>query len=100
MLKQKDILDEKSSKMLRTISKDVEFPMSEDDIFLINSMIQYLRLSQDEEYALKYNIRAGMGLSAVQLGVLKRFFVVSYKNDDGTFEEYKVINPKVISHSE
>ena len=78
MLRTKDILDEKSSKMLRTISKDVEFPMSEDDIFLINSMIQYLRLSQDEEYALKYNIRAGMGLSAVQLGVLKRFFVVSY----------------------
>lgn len=100
MLKQKDILDEKSSKMLRTISKDVEFPMSEDDIFLINNMIQYLRLSQDEEYALKYNIRAGMGLSAVQLGVLKRFFVISYKNDDGTFEEYKVINPKVLSHSE
>ena len=48
----------------------------------------------------KYNIRAGMGLDAVQLGVLKRFFVVSYKNDDGTFEEYKVINPKVLSHSE
>jgi peptide deformylase len=100
MLKQKDILDEKSGKILRTISKDVEFPMSEDDIFLINNMIQYLRLSQDEEYALKYDIRAGMGLAAVQLGVLKRFFVISYKNDDGTFEEYKVINPKVLSHSE
>lgn len=100
MLKQKDILDEKSGKILRTISKDVKFPMSEDDIFLINNMIQYLRLSQDEEYALKYDIRAGMGLAAVQLGVLKRFFVISYKNDDGTFEEYKVINPKVLSHSE
>lgn len=100
MLKQKDILDEKSGKILRTISKDIEFPMSEDDIFLINNMIQYLRLSQDEEYALKYDIRAGMGLAAVQLGVLKRFFVISYKNDDGTFEEYKVINPKVLSHSE
>ena len=74
--------------------------MSEDDIFLINNMIQYLRLSQDEEYAEKYDIRAGMGLAAVQLGVLKRFFVISYKNDDGTFEEYKVINPKVLSHSE
>ena len=47
MLKQKDILDEKSGKMLRTISKDVEFPMSEDYIFLINSMVQYLILSQD-----------------------------------------------------
>lgn len=100
MLKQKDILDEKSGKILRTISKDVEFPMSEDDIFLINNMIQYLRLSQDEEYALKYDIRAGMGLAAVQLGVLKRFFVISYKNDDGTFEEYKVVNPKIVSHSE
>ena len=100
MLKQNDILDEKSGKILRTISKDVEFPMSEDDIFLINNMVQYLRLSQDEDYAEKYNIRAGMGLAAVQLGVLKRFFVISYKNDDGTFEEYKVINPKVLSHSE
>ena len=100
MLKQNDILDEKSSKILRTISKDVEFPMSEDDIFLINNMVQYLRLSQDEDYASKHNIRAGMGLAAVQLGVPKRFFVISYKNDDGTFEEYKVVNPKIVSHSE
>ncbi len=100
MLKQNDILDEKSGKILRTISKDVEFPMSEDDIFLINNMVQYLRLSQDEDYASKHNIRAGMGLAAVQLGVLKRFFVISYKNDDGTFEEYKVVNPKIVSHSE
>ena len=60
----------------------------------------YLRLSQDEEYAKKNDIRAGMGLAAVQLGNLKRFFVISYKNDDGTFEEYKVVNPKIVSHSE
>lgn len=100
MLKQNDILDEKSGKILRTISKDVEFPMSEDDLFLINNMVQYLRLSQDEDYASKHDIRAGMGLAAVQLGVLKRFFVISYKNDDGTFEEYKVVNPKIVSHSE
>lgn len=100
MLKQSDILDEKSGKILRKISKDVTFPMNEDDIFLINSMVNYLRLSQDEEYAEKHNIRAGMGLAAVQLGVLKRFFVISYKNEDGTFLEYKVVNPKIISHSE
>jgi peptide deformylase len=60
----------------------------------------YLRMSQDEEYAEKNNIRAGMGLAAIQLGVDKRFFVISYKKEDGTFEEYKVINPKIISHSE
>ena len=100
MFRQSDILDEKKSKILRQKSKKVTFPLSEEDKFLINDMIMYLRLSQDEEYASKNNIRAGMGLAAVQLGVLKRFFVISYKNDDGTFEEYKVVNPKIVSHSE
>ncbi len=100
MFNQSDILDDTKSKILRKTSKEVTFPMNEDDISLINNMIMYLRLSQDEEYASKNNIRAGMGLSAVQLGVLKRFFVISYKKEDGTFEEYKVVNPKIISHSE
>ena len=100
MFRQSDILDEKKSKILRQKSKNVTFPLSEEDKFLINDMIMYLRLSQDEEYASKNNIRAGMGLAAVQLGVLKRFFVISYKNDDGTFEEYRVINPEIISNSE
>ena len=100
MFNQCDILDERNSKILRTISKEVTFPLSEEDTLLINNMVMYLRLSQDEEYADKNKVRAGMGLSAVQLGKLKRFFVISYKNEDGTFEEYKVINPKIISNSE
>ncbi len=100
MIKECDILTEKDNQTLRKISKEVTFPMDEKDIYLINEMILYLRMSQDEEYAKKNNIRAGMGLAAIQLGVEKRFFVISYKKDDGTFEEYKVINPKIISHSE
>ncbi len=100
MFKQCDILDDRKSKTLRKVSDEVTFPMDEKDILLMNEMIMYLRLSQDEKYATKNNIRAGMGLSAVQLGVLKRFFVISYKKDDGTFDEYKVINPKLISNSE
>ena len=99
MLKEKDILDERKSKILRQKSKEVTFPMTEEDISLIDEMVMYLRLSQDEDYANKNNIRAGMGLSAVQIGKLKRFFVISYKKDDGTFEEYKVVNPKIISNS-
>ena len=100
MIKECDILTEKDFKTLRKVSKEVTFPLDEKDIYLINNMIMYLRMSQDEEYAEKNNIRAGMGLAAIQLGVQKRFFVISYKKDDGTFEEYKVINPKIISHSE
>ena len=100
MIREKDILNEKKCKILRQISKEVTFPMEKSDITLMNDMINHLRLSQDEEYAKKHNIRAGMGLAAVQLGVLKRYFVISYKKDDGTFEEYKIINPQIVSESE
>ncbi len=100
MIKECDILDEKKSNILRKKSIEVKFPLEQSDITLINNMIMYLRMSQDEEYAKRNNIRAGMGLSAVQVGVLKRFFVISYKKEDGSFEEYKVINPKIVSHSE
>lgn len=100
MFKQSDILDEKKAKILREVSKPVKFPMDKKDIELMDNMIKYLRLSQDEEYAEKNKIRAGMGLAAVQLGVKKRFFVICYKNEDNTFTEYKVINPKIVSNSE
>ncbi|MBQ7790307.1 MAG: peptide deformylase [Bacilli bacterium] len=99
-MEQLNILDEKNIKILKQKSKDVKFPLSEEDLTTINNMIMYLRISQDEEYAEEHNLRAGMGLAAIQLGIPKRYFVISYKNDDGTFEEYKVVNPKIISHSE
>ena len=100
MVENLNILDEKNSKILKQISKEVTFPLSEDDLSAINNMIMYLRISQDEEYAEEHNLRAGMGLAAIQLGIPKRYFVISYKNEDGTFEEYRVINPKIVSHSE
>ena len=75
MLKTKDILDEKD-KRLRLVSKEVEFPLTKKDKDLINTMIEYLHNSQIEELAEKYDLRAGMGMSAIQLGVAKRYFVV------------------------
>ena len=98
MLKTKDILDEKD-KRLRQISKEVEFPLSKKDKDLINSMIEYLKNSQTEEIAEKYDLRPGMGLAAVQLGVLKRFFVVVDEIDEGEFDTYIIINPRIISNS-
>ena len=99
MLKLCDILDEKE-KVLHEVSTEATFPLDKKYFELIDEAYNYLRLSQDEEYASKNDIRAGMGLAAVQLGVLKRFFVISYKKDDGTFEEYRVINPEIVSNSE
>ncbi len=99
MINKFDILDE-SNKILRQESMLASFPLSKNDKDLINEMTKYLRKSQDEDYAEKNDIRAGMGLAFPQLGILKRIFVISYKNEDGSFLEYQVVNPKIISTSE
>ncbi len=98
MLKTKDILDEKD-KRLRVISKEVEFPLTKKDKELINTMIEYLHNSQIEELAEKYDLRPGMGMAAIQLGIAKRYFVVVNEYDEGQFETYILINPRIISNS-
>ena len=98
MLRTKDILDEKD-KRLRMISKEVEFPLTKKDKELIDTMLTYLRDSQNEELSIKYDLRPGMGMAAIQLGVPKRYFVVVNEIDEGEFEEYVLINPKIISNS-
>ncbi len=98
MLKTKDILDEKD-KRLRTISKDVTFPMDKEDIKNIKLMKQYLVNSQIEDRAEKYDLRPGMGMAAIQIGVAKRYIVIVHEVEDG-FDNYIIVNPKIISTSE
>jgi len=98
MLLMKDILDE-SDKRLREISKEVEFPLSKDEKNTIKEMVEFLRNSQIPEIAEKYDLRPGMGLAAIQIGIPKRYFVVVNEYDEGQFEEYVIINPKIISNS-
>ena len=104
MLKTCDILDEKD-KRLRQVSKEVTFPLSKEDKDTIDTMIKYLHDSQIEELSEKYDLRPGMGMSAVQLGVLKRYFVVVNEISDPEdekkeFETYILINPRIISNSQ
>ncbi len=100
MLKTKDILDEKN-KILRSVSKDVIFPMDENDKKTIEEMIEYLTNSQIDELATKYNLRPGMGMAAIQLGIPKRYFVVVHEQEEKeTFKNYILINPKIVSTSE
>ncbi len=93
------ILDEKD-KTLRKISNEVKFPLSEEDKKLIDDIITYLTMSQIEEYYEKYNLRPGMGLAFIQLGIPKNIFVIVEELDDEQFRNYVIINPKMISHSE
>lgn len=98
VLRMKDILDE-SDKRLRTVSKEVSFPLTKKDKDTIHQMIEFLQNSQIEELAEKYDLRPGMGLAAIQLGIAKRYFVVVNEYDEGEFETYILINPKIISNS-
>ena len=93
------ILDE-TNKILREKSKEVVFPLSKEDKKNIQDMITYLKMSQIPEYEEKYKLRAGMGLAYVQIGILKRIFVIVEELEDETFKEYIIINPKIVSHSE
>lgn len=97
MLRTKDILDEKN-KILHQKSEEVTFPLSSEDRKTIDEMIEYLTNSQIEELAKKYDLRPGMGMAAVQLGIPKRYLTIVYEVENG-FETYVVINPKIVSNS-
>jgi peptide deformylase len=104
MIKLKDILDEKD-KRLKMVSKEVEFPLTDKDKKAIEDMIEYLTNSQIEEVAEELDLRPGMGLSAIQLGIPKRYFVIveelpREENEPQKFKNYIIVNPKLVSHSE
>ena len=99
MFKELKILDEKN-KTLRQISKEVELPLSKEDKETIKAIIKHLTYSQIPEKSEKYNLRPGMGLAFPQLGQLKRIIVIVFEYEEGKFENYVFINPKIVSHSE
>ena len=94
-----EILDEKD-KRLKLKSENVTFPLPKEDLDRIEDMLTYLEMSQIDEYNQKYNLRAGWGLAYIQLGIPKRIFVLSQEIEEGKFERYVVINPKIKSVSE
>ncbi len=94
------IYDEKN-KILRKTSKEVSFPLDKKTKKLINDVHDYLKATQDEETAKENNLRPGMGLAFIQMGIPKRIFIIENKDEEtGKFESHTIINPKIISQSE
>ena len=84
--------------IMRKKSLPVEMPLSNKDKETLDAMLEYLKLSQDEEYAKKHNIQAGVGMAAIQIGLLKRMFVIYYQKEDEVVE-YQLVNPTIIETS-
>ena len=79
-------------------SLPVSLPLSAEDKETLDTMLDYIKKSQDDEYAKKHNIRAGIGMAAIQIGILKRMFVIYYQREDEVIE-YQLVNPKIIEYS-
>ena len=99
MFKKCEILDEKDKK-LRIKSKPFDKPVTKEERKLVEQMITHLTYSQIEEFEKKYDLRPGMGLAFPQIGINKRLIVIVDAYDKGKFDNYVVVNPKIISHSE
>ena len=87
-----------SNPIMRKKSEPVTLPLSKEDKETLDNMLEYLKHSQDEEYATKQNIRAGVGIAAIQIGLLKRMFCIYYETEDGIVQ-YQLVNPKIIEYS-
>ena len=88
-----------SNPIMRKRSEPVSMPLSKEDKDLLDSMLEYLKKSQDDEYAKKHNIRAGVGMAAIQTGVLKRMFVIYYPVSETEYIQYQLVNPKIVEES-
>lgn len=85
--------------VLRTVAEPVKLPLQEEDREALQCMMQFLKNSQDPEMSAKYKLRSGVGLSANQIGLLKRMFVMYLTDEKGNIVEQTWVNPKIISHS-
>ena len=98
MFKPRKIVKDTDPK-LREKSLNVELPLSKEDEELCEYLIEHLRVSQDEELSVKYNLRPGVGIAAPQVGEQKRIVAVRLEEDEDKVLEMVLINPKIIAYS-
>ncbi|MNO30972.1 Peptide deformylase 2 [compost metagenome] len=98
MITMDDIVREGDS-VLRSVAEPVQMPLQAEEQEALQCMMQFLKNSQDPEVSAKYKLRSGVGLSANQIGLLKRMFVMYLRDEKGNMVEHAWVNPKLISHS-
>ena len=84
---------------LERTAKEVTVPITQEDKKLLEDMLTFLKNSQDEETARMFDLRAGVGIAAPQLGIEKRLIAVHFEEENGKLYSYGLVNPKIISHS-
>lgn len=86
--------------IIRKRSEDVKLPLSDEDRELLLLMHQYVDESTIEDIATIKDLRPAVGISAVQVGVLKKMTSIILKDENGKkIVEYALVNPKIVSSS-
>ena len=76
------------NEILHQRSEIVKRPLSSEDRQLLDEMFNYVKNHEGE----------AVGLSAVQVGVLKRMCAIRIKDENKTIA-YKLVNPKIVKRS-
>lgn len=98
LLLMKDIIREGAPALHRRVAA-VSLPPNEEDRQCMQLMMEYLRNSQDTTVASRYDLRAGVGMSANQIGLNKRMCAICIQKPELQVE-YELYNPVLISHSD
>ena len=100
MLLKKDIIMD-GHPTLRKRAKEVDLPLSEENLNTLRDMMTYIENSQDDQMVETYDLRPSVGLAAPQINKSLKMFCM--KTLDESFEslhQYAVVNPKIVSYSE
>ncbi len=93
-----------NKKSLREKSKPVLLPLSDEIKNLGLDMLNYLKLSQDENFLKAHpNVRSGVGLAAPQIGKNIQLIAISIEyfnsSNKSIKEDLVLVNPKIIEES-
>ena len=85
---------------LRNLSDEVDMPISQENLELLQGMAAFIMQSQTKEVdenGDKYT--SAVGLAAPQLGINKKMFVIAMPDDEGELFVYAVVNPLIEDRS-
>lgn len=88
-----------NKKSIRERSIPIEEPFNEEIKNTLLDMIEYLIMSQNEEWATKNKVRSGVGLAAPQIGLNLTMLAIYFKDENNKEHKYGFINPKIVSES-
>jgi len=103
MLINNDTIIKDDNPLIREISMPVKLPLSDEDRGLLEDLFRYVKDSTDPEIAEKENLRAAVGISAIQVGIRKQLTAVivhdADKNGNDITYQYELANPRIVSSS-